>query len=64
MISNGGYALLIGVNDYSSVGPAAALKGSREDVLKLYWFARVLLGLPPRTSGCSRAHRSQRPNST
>lgn len=47
MISNGGYALLIGVNDYSSVGPAAALKGSREDVLKLYWFARVLLGLPP-----------------
>lgn len=47
MISNDGYALLIGVDDYSSVGPGAALKGSREDVLKLYWFARALLGLPP-----------------
>lgn len=45
MISSKGSALLIGVDDYSAFDPAMSLKGSREDVLKLYWMCRRLLGL-------------------
>lgn len=47
MISSKGFALLIGVDDYSAFDPAMSLKGSREDVLKLYWMCRRLLGLSP-----------------
>lgn len=47
MDSNAGYALLIGVDDYSSHGASSSLRGSREDVVTLYWFARVVLRLPP-----------------
>ena len=47
MTSNNGFALLVGVDDYSSYDAAASLKGSREDVLKLYWFCTKLLGLAP-----------------
>ncbi len=47
MVSNKGFALLIGVDDYASYDPAMSLKGSREDVLKLYWMCLKLLGLSP-----------------
>src|SRR5689334_24005076 len=47
MASNNGFALLIGVDDYSTYGAGASLKGSREDVLKLYWLCRELLNLAP-----------------
>lgn len=47
MRSNDGYALLIGVDDYTSFDGALNLSGSRQDVIKLYWFCTAILGFPP-----------------
>ncbi len=44
--TNSGYALLIGVDHYDTLGSAAELSGSRNDVLMWHWFCRQHLGIP------------------
>jgi hypothetical protein len=54
MPTNNGYALLIGVDDYSTYdrsmgnpGNTSDLLGSRHDAVLFYWLCRRLFGLPP-----------------
>ena len=47
MVSNSGFALLIGIDHYSKLGEGAELLGSRNDVLMWHWFCRQHLGIPP-----------------
>jgi hypothetical protein len=46
MVSNSGYALLIGIDHYEELGDSAQLLGSRNDVLMWHWFCRQQLGIP------------------